>query len=135
PMVTTTAYVNTIPDDREPEYPGDEELERRYRIYLLWNAAAIVQRAEREGDGVWGHISSYADQSRLYEVVLNHFFRGQDHPGGGDQIYFLGHSSPGNYARAYLEGRLSEEELDGFRQEKSQAPNGLPSSPHPKMLD
>lgn len=135
PMVTTTDYVNTIPDDQEPEYPGDEELERRYRNYLRWNAAAIVQRAQREGVGVGGHISSYAGQATLYEVGLNHFFRGQDHPGGGDQIYFQGHSSPGNYARAYLEGRLSEEELDGFRQEKSQAPNGLPSYPHPKMLD
>lgn len=135
PMVTTTDYVNTIPADQEPEYPGDEELERRYRNYLRWNAAAIVQRAQRDGVGVGGHISSYAGQATLYEVGLNHFFRGQDHPGGGDQIYFQGHSSPGNYARAFLEGRLTEEELDGFRQEKSQAPNGLPSYPHPKMLD
>jgi len=134
PMVTTTDYVNTIPADQEPEYPGDEELERRYRNYLRWNAAAIVQRAQRDGVGVGGHISSYAGQATLYEVGLNHFFRGQDHPGGGDQIFFQGHSSPGNYARAYLEGRLTEEELNGFRQEKSQAPNGLPSYPHPKML-
>ena len=135
PMVTTTDYVNTIPADQEPDYPGDEELERRYRNYLRWNAAAIVQRAQRDGVGVGGHISSYAGQATLYEVGLNHFFRGQDHEGGGDQIFFQGHSSPGNYARAYLEGRLSEDELDGFRQEKSQAPNGLPSYPHPKMLD
>ncbi len=135
PMVTTTDYVNTIPADQEPEYPGDEELERRYRNYLRWNAAAIVQRAQRDGVGVGGHISSYAGQATLYEVGLNHFFRGQDHPGGGDQIFFQGHSSPGNYARAFLEGRLSEKELDGFRQEKSMAPNGLPSYPHPKMLD
>jgi len=135
PMVTTTDYVNTIPADQEPEYPGDEELERRYRNYLRWNAAAIVQRAQRDGVGVGGHISSYAGQATLYEVGLNHFFRGQDHPGGGDQIFFQGHSSPGNYARAYLEGRMSEDELDGFRQEKSMAPNGLPSYPHPKMLD
>lgn len=135
PMVTTTDYVNTIPADQEPEYPGDEELERRYRNYLRWNAAALVQRAQRDGVGVGGHISSYAGQATLYEVGLNHFFRGQDHESGGDQIFFQGHSSPGNYARAFLEGRLSEEELDGFRQEKSQAPNGLPSYPHPKMLD
>ncbi|MFC7402629.1 pyruvate dehydrogenase (acetyl-transferring), homodimeric type [Citricoccus sp. GCM10030269] len=134
PMVTTTDYVNTIPVDQEPDYPGDEELERRYRNYLRWNAAMIVQRAQRDGVGVGGHISSYAGQATLYEVGLNHFFRGQDHPGGGDQIFFQGHSSPGNYARAFLEGRLTEEELNGFRQEKSTAPNGLPSYPHPRML-
>ncbi|MEO9246496.1 pyruvate dehydrogenase (acetyl-transferring), homodimeric type [Citricoccus nitrophenolicus] len=133
PMVTTTDYVNTIPVDQEPEYPGDEELERRYRNYLRWNAAMIVQRAQREGVGVGGHISSYAGQATLYEVGLNHFFRGQDHPGGGDQIFYQGHSSPGNYARAFLEGRLTEEQLDGFRQEKSKAPNALPSYPHPRM--
>nr|WP_313817259.1 pyruvate dehydrogenase (acetyl-transferring), homodimeric type [Citricoccus sp.] len=134
PMVTTTDYVNTIPVDQEPEYPGDEELERRYRNYLRWNAAMIVQRAQREGVGVGGHISSYAGLATIYEVGLNHFFRGQDHPGGGDQVFFQGHSSPGNYARAFLEGRLSEEELDGFRQEKSKAPQALPSYPHPRML-
>jgi pyruvate dehydrogenase E1 component len=134
PMVTTTDYVNTIPVDQEPEYPGDEELERRYRNYLRWNAAMIVQRAQREGIGVGGHISSYAGQATLYEVGMNHFFRGQDHPGGGDQIFFQGHSSPGNYARAFLEGRLSEEDLDGFRQEKSKAGHALPSYPHPRML-
>ncbi|NEK47631.1 pyruvate dehydrogenase (acetyl-transferring), homodimeric type, partial [Rhizobium leguminosarum] len=119
PYVTTTDYVNTIPADQEPEYPGDEELERRYRNYLRWNAMALVQRAQRDGVGVGGHISSYAGQATLYEVGLNHFFRGQDHPGGGDHIFFQGHSSPGNYARAFLEGRLTEEDLDGFRQEKS----------------
>ncbi|MGD6978533.1 MULTISPECIES: pyruvate dehydrogenase (acetyl-transferring), homodimeric type [Citricoccus] len=134
PMVTTTDYVNTIPVDQEPEYPGDEELERRYRNYLRWNAAMIVQRAQRDGVGVGGHISSYAGQATLYEVGLNHFFRGQDHPGGGDQVFFQGHSSPGNYARAFLEGRLTEEDLDGFRQEKSKAGNALPSYPHPRML-
>jgi pyruvate dehydrogenase E1 component len=134
PMVTTTDYVNTIPVDQEPEYPGDEELERRYRNYLRWNAAMIVQRAQREGVGVGGHISSYAGQATLYEVGLNHFFRGQDHPGGGDQVFFQGHSSPGNYARAFLEGRLTEENLDGFRQEKSRAGHALPSYPHPRML-
>ena len=133
PMVTTTDYVNTIPVDQEPEFPGDEEMERRYRNYLRWNAAMIVQRAQRKGVEVGGHISSYAGQSTLYEVGLNHFFRGADHPGGGDQIFFQGHSSPGNYARAFLEGRLTEEDLDGFRQEKSKAPHGLPSYPHPRM--
>ena len=81
PMVTTTDYVNTIPVDQEPEFPGDEELERRYRNYLRWNAAMIVQRAQRKGVEVGGHISSYAGQATLYEVGLNHFFRGPDHPG------------------------------------------------------
>ena len=134
PMVTTTDYVNTIPADQEPEFPGDEELERRYRNYLRWNAAVMVQRAQRDGIGVGGHISSYAGQATLYEVGYNHFFRGQDHPGGGDQVFFQGHSSPGNYARAYLEGRLTEEDLDGFRQEKSKEGHALPSYPHPRML-
>ncbi|AXR73330.1 MULTISPECIES: pyruvate dehydrogenase (acetyl-transferring), homodimeric type [Auritidibacter] len=134
PMVTTTDYVNTIPADQEPDYPGDEELERRYRNYLRWNAAMIVQHAQREGIEVGGHISSYAGQATLYEVGLNHFFRGPDHPGGGDQVFFQGHSSPGNYARAFLEGRLTEEDLDGFRQEKSKGDHGLPSYPHPRMM-
>ena len=134
PMVTTTDYVNTIPADQEPEFPGDEELERRYRNYLRWNAAVMVQRAQREGIGVGGHISSYAGQATLYEVGYNHFFRGQDHPGGGDQVFFQGHSSPGNYARAYLEGRLTEEDMDGFRQEKSKKGHALSSYPHPRMM-
>ncbi|WP_022872275.1 pyruvate dehydrogenase (acetyl-transferring), homodimeric type [Nesterenkonia alba] len=134
PMVTTTDYVNTIPVDQEPEFPGDEELERRYRRILRWNAAIMVHRAQREGIAVGGHISSYAGVATLYEVGLNHFFRGQDHPGGGDQVFFQGHSSPGNYSRAYLEGRLTEEHLDGFRQEVSKAPHGLSSYPHPRLM-
>ncbi len=134
PMVTTTDYVNTIPKDQEPKFPGDEEMERRYRRVLRWNAAVMVHRAQREDIGVGGHISSYAGVSTLYEVGLNHFFRGQNHPGGGDQIFFQGHSSPGNYARAYLEGRLTEEHLNGFRQEISKAPHGLSSYPHPRLM-
>lgn len=134
PMVTTTDYVNTIPADQEPKFPGDEELERRYRRTLRWNAAVMVHRAQREDIGVGGHISSYAGLATLYEVGLNHFFRGPDHPGGGDQIFFQGHSSPGNYARAYLEGRLTEDQLNGFRQEASKAPNGLSSYPHPRLM-
>ena len=134
PMVTTTDYVNTIPKDQEPEFPGDEEMERRYRRILRWNAAVMVHRAQREDIGVGGHISSYAGVSTLYEVGFNHFFRGQDHPGGGDQVFFQGHSSPGNYARAFLEGRLTEEQLNGFRQEISKAPNGLSSYPHPRLM-
>ena len=106
PMVTTTDYVNTIPVDQEPEFAGDEDFERRYRNYMRWNAAVIVHRAQRSDVGVGGHISTYAGAATLYEVGLNHFFRGHDHPGGGDQVFFQGHASPGMYARAYLEGRL-----------------------------
>ncbi|WP_298228391.1 pyruvate dehydrogenase (acetyl-transferring), homodimeric type [Gryllotalpicola sp.] len=134
PSVPTTDYVNTISRADEPEFPGDEEIERRYRRWIRWNAAILVHRAQRPGVGVGGHISSYAASASLWEVGLNHFFRGQNHPGGGDQVFFQGHSSPGAYARAFLEGRLSAEDLDGFRQEKSRAPHGLPSYPHPRML-
>ena len=134
PMVTTTDYVNTIPVDQEPEYPGDEKIERRYRAIMRWNAAVMVQRAQKSTIGVGGHISSFAGIATLYEVGQNHFFRGRNHPGGGDQIFWQGHSSPGNYARAYLEGRLTEEQLDGFRQEKTKAPHGMPSYPHPRCM-
>ncbi|HEX6921591.1 MAG TPA: pyruvate dehydrogenase (acetyl-transferring), homodimeric type [Actinomycetes bacterium] len=134
PMVTTTDYVNTIPVDQEAEFPGNEEFERRYRAYMRWNAAVRVHRAQRANIGVGGHISTYAGAATLYEVGFNHFFRGKDHPGGGDQIYFQGHASPGMYARAYLEGRLTESQLDGFRQELSKAPDGLPSYPHPRLM-
>ncbi len=130
----TTDYVNTIPVSAEPEYPGDEELERRYRAWMRWNAAIMVHRAQRPGIGVGGHISTYAGAATLYEVGFNHFFRGKDHPGGGDQIYFQGHASPGMYARAFMEGRLSEEDLDGFRQEKSREGHALSSYPHPRLM-
>ncbi|WP_243225540.1 pyruvate dehydrogenase (acetyl-transferring), homodimeric type [Microbacterium sp. CIAB417] len=134
PMVPTTDYINTIAPENEPEFPGDEELERRYRHWIRWNAAITVHRAQRPGIGVGGHISTYASAASLYEVGHNHFFRGQDHPSGGDQIFYQGHASPGMYARAFLEGRLTEAQLDAFRQEKSGAPNGLPSYPHPRMM-
>ncbi|MFW0154929.1 pyruvate dehydrogenase (acetyl-transferring), homodimeric type [Rothia sp. P6271] len=134
PMVTTTDYINTIPVDQEPEYPGDEQMERRYRAYLRWNAAIMVQRAQKSTIGVGGHISSYAGIATLYEVGLNNFFRGPEHPGGGDQIFWQGHSSPGNYARAFLEGRITEEHLDGFRQEKTKGDKGIPSYPHPRCM-
>jgi pyruvate dehydrogenase E1 component len=134
PMVPTTDYVNTIAPEDEPEFPGDEELERRYRSWIRWNAALTVHRAQRPGIGVGGHISTYASSASLYEVGFNHFFRGQDHPSGGDQIFIQGHASPGTYARAFLEGRLSEGQLDGFRQEKSAGANGLSSYPHPRLM-
>ena len=134
PQVPTTDYVNTIASDDEPEFPGNEELERRYRSWIRWNAAMTVHRAQRPGIGVGGHISTYASAASLYEVGFNHFFRGQDHPGGGDQIFIQGHASPGIYSRAFLEGRLTEDQLDGFRQEKSHEGGGLPSYPHPRLL-
>ena len=134
----TTDFVNTIPASEEPAYPGDIDMERGYRRWLRWNAAVMVHRAQRPGVGVGGHISSYASSATLYEVGLNHFFRGKDHPGGGDQVFFQGHTSPGMYARAYLEGRLTEDDLDGFRQEQSHLVDGvrrgLPSYPHPRRM-
>ena len=133
PQEYTTPYVNTIPVDQEPYFPGDEAMERQYRRWIRWNAAVQVTRAQRPGVKVGGHISSYASVSTLYEVGLNHFFRGKDHPGGGDHVFFQGHASPGPYARAFLEGRLSQEEMDGFRQQASTR-RGLPSYPHPRQL-
>ncbi|WNV83454.1 pyruvate dehydrogenase (acetyl-transferring), homodimeric type [Umezawaea sp. Da 62-37] len=136
PSLTSTDYVNTIPTEREPWFPGDEEVERRYRAWIRWNAAMTVHRAQRPGVGVGGHISTYASSASLYEVGFNHFFRGKDHPGGGDQVFIQGHASPGVYARAFLEGRLSEDQLDGFRQEYSHGGlgKGLPSYPHPRLM-
>lgn len=135
PTSINTPYVNTIGVHEEPYFPGDEVMERKYRSWVRWNAAVLVTRAQRPEISVGGHISSYASVATLYEVGLNHFFRGKDHPGGGDQIFFQGHASPGVYARAFLEGRLSAERLDGFRQEHSLgAGNGLPSYPHPRQM-
>jgi pyruvate dehydrogenase E1 component len=136
PALTSTDYVNTIPTEREPWFPGDEESERAYRRWIRWNAAMMVHRAQRPGVGVGGHISTYASSATLYEVGFNHFFRGKDHPGGGDQVYIQGHASPGIYARAFLEGRLTEDQLDGFRQEISHGGpgHGLPSYPHPRLM-
>nr|WP_157102040.1 pyruvate dehydrogenase (acetyl-transferring), homodimeric type [Nocardia caishijiensis] len=136
PALTSTDYVNTIPTENEPWFPGDEEVERRYRAWIRWNAAIMVHRAQRPGIGVGGHISTYASSAALYEVGFNHFFRGKDHPGGGDHIYIQGHASPGIYARAFLEGRLSTDRLDGFRQEYSHGGlgKGLPSYPHPRLM-
>ena len=129
-----TDYINSIPSDSEPAFPGDEAIERRIRQYNRWNAAMLVHRAQRPGVGVGGHISTYASSASLYEVGFNHFFRGQDHPGGGDQIFFQGHASPGMYARAFLEGRFTENQLDGFRQELSHKGGGLSSYPHPRLM-
>ncbi len=138
PSLTTTDYINTIPPEAEPWFPGDEEVERRYRAWIRWNAAIMVHRAQRPEISVGGHISTYASAATLYEVGFNHFFRGKNHPGGGDQVFFQGHASPGMYSRAFLEGRLTTEQLDGFRQEHSHLIDGkaagLPSYPHPRNM-
>jgi pyruvate dehydrogenase E1 component len=134
PLVPTTDYINTISPEDEPEFPGDEQIERTYRAWMRWNAAIMVHRAQRPGIAVGGHISSFASSASLYEVGFNHFFKGHDHPDGSDQIYIQGHASPGPYARAFLEGRLSEAEMDSFRQEKSRPSRGLPSYPHPRLM-
>ncbi len=134
PIVPTTDYLNTIAPENEAEFPGDEKIERTYRAWMRWNAAVLVHRAQRPGVGVGGHISTFASSASLYEVGFNHFFKGQNHPSGGDQIFIQGHASPGPYARAFLEGRLSEGQLDGFRQEKSHAAGSLSSYPHPRLM-
>ena len=134
PTIVNTDYINTIPADQQPAYPGDEELERQYRAWIRWNAAIMVQRAQKKGIGVGGHISTYAGIADLYEMGLNHFFRGRNHPGGGDQVFFQGHSSPGVYSRAFVEGKLTAEQMDGFRQEKTKGANGIPSYPHPRCM-
>ena len=135
PALRSTDFINTIPPEREPWFPGNEAIERRIRSYIRWNAAVMVSRANRPGLGVGGHIATYQSAASLYEVGFNHFFRGKDHPGGGDHIYIQGHGSPGIYARSFLEGRLTEDQLDRFRQEFSHgAGKGLSSYPHPRLM-
>lgn len=135
PALRSTDYINTIPPEREPWFPGDEDIERRIRAFIRWNAAVTVSDANRPGLEVGGHIATYQSSASLYEVGFNHFFRGHDHPGGGDQVYIQGHGSPGVYARAYLEGRLTEQQLLHFRQEVQHGiGKGLPSYPHPRLM-
>jgi pyruvate dehydrogenase E1 component len=134
PIATlNTPYVNTIPPEREAELPGDPAVERRLRSILRWNAMAMVVRANKSSSELGGHIASYQSLATLYEVGFNHFWHAPTEDHGGDLVYFQGHSSPGNYARAYLEGRLTEDQLDGFRQEVSN-PDGLSSYPHPWLM-
>jgi len=132
PPVVSTPYVNSIPSDAEPEFPGDEYLERRIRRFIRWNAAVMVVRANIRSESIGGHLATYASSAALYEVGFNHFFRGKDDGGPGDQVYFQGHASPGIYARAFVEGRLSESQLDGFRFEVGGG--GLSSYPHPRLM-
>ena len=128
-----TPYVNTIPVDQQISYPGDRDMERRIKSLIRWNAMAMVVRANRAKDGIGGHISTYQSIATLYEVGFNHFFRGKTESFPGDLIYFQGHSSPGVYARAYLEGRLNDDHLINFRQELNDKP-GLSSYPHPWLM-
>jgi pyruvate dehydrogenase E1 component len=132
PATVSSPYVNTIPTDEEPEFPGDEYLERRIRAFIRWNAAVMVVRANVRSEAIGGHLSTYASSAALYEVGFNHFFRGKDGGKPGDQVYFQGHASPGIYARAFVEGRLSEEQLDNFRFEVGV--DGLSSYPHPRLM-
>ncbi|WP_139983694.1 pyruvate dehydrogenase (acetyl-transferring), homodimeric type [Nocardioides litoris] len=135
PALRSTDYINTIPPEREPWFPGDYEVEQRIRAFLRWNAAVMVSSANRKGLEVGGHIATYQSSASLYEVGFNHFFRGKDHPGGGDQVFIQGHASPGIYARAFLEGRLDEQQLYRFRQEVQHGAHaGLSSYPHPRLM-
>ena len=132
PYDATTAYINTIPPGQSEKLPGDYETERRIRALIRWNALAMVLRAAKRGGELGGHIASFASAASLYDVGFNHFFRGPDHEGGGDLVFIQGHSSPGIYARAFLEGRISEKQMDSFRQEVDG--EGLSSYPHPWLM-
>jgi pyruvate dehydrogenase E1 component len=133
PFTAVTAYVNTIQPEDETPLPGSQEIERRIKSLIRWNAMAMVVRANRVSEGIGGHISTYASAATLYEVGFNHFFRGKGRDGDGDVIYFQGHASPGIYARAFLEGRLSLEKLENFRHEQRPG-GGLSSYPHPWLM-
>jgi pyruvate dehydrogenase E1 component len=133
PTLTQTRYINTISPEQEPYFPGDEALELKIRRLIRWNALAMVLRANTKFEGIGGHLSTYASAASLYEVGFNHFFRGSDEQ-PGDQIYFQGHAAPGIYARAFLEGRLTEEHLDHFRRESLSPEVGLSSYPHPRLM-
>lgn len=131
PATVSTHYINTIAPEEEPWFPGDEAMERRIRRIIRWNAAVMVTRANKHSDGIGGHISTYASSASLYEVGFNHFFRGKA-DGHGDHIYYQGHAAPGIYARAFLEGRLTEDNLEHFRREVKG--KGLSSYPHPRLM-
>ena len=133
PQTTITPYLNTIPVDQQPAYPGDWKIETRIKSLIRWNAMAMVVNANRKHNGLGGHISTFASSATLYEVAQNHFFRGGDQGQPGDLIFFQGHATPGNYARAYLEGRLTEKHLHNFRQELAEG-GGLSSYPHPFLM-
>ncbi len=133
PFTANTPYINTIPKEKQSPFPGGREIERRIKSLIRWNAMAMVVRANREEAGIGGHISTYASAATLYEIGFNHFFRGKDGNSEGDIIYFQGHASPGIYARAFLEGRISKEQLENFRRELKPS-GGLSSYPHPWLM-
>jgi pyruvate dehydrogenase E1 component len=133
PFTANTPYINTIPADQQPPFPGSREIERRIKSLVRWNAMAMVVRANKHSPGIGGHISTFASSATLYEIGLNHFFRGPDAPGGPDLVFFQGHASPGMYARAFLEGRLPATRLENFRRELA-AGGGLASYPHPWLM-
>src|SRR5262249_47332839 len=120
PFTANTPYINTIPPDRQPPFSGSREIERRIKSLIRWDAMAMAARANKHDPGIGGHISTYASAATLFEIGFNHFFRGPNAPGGGDQVYFQGHASPGVYARAFLESRLSAAQLENFRHELTQ---------------
>ena len=132
PYTQNTPYINTIPVNEEKKSNGDQNIERRIRSLIRWNAAAMVVRANKKFPELGGHIGTFASAATLYDVGMNHFWRAKNNKFGGDLIYFQGHSAPGMYARAYLEGRLNEKQLDSFRQEVN--PGGLSSYPHPWLM-
>ena len=133
PRVVSTAYVNTIPPDKQAPFPGDWAMERQIKSYARWNAMAMVVNANRHHGGLGGHISTYASCATLYEVAFNHFLRARTDDFAGDMVYFQGHAAPGIYARAFLEGRIDEEQLQNFRRELAEG-GGLPSYPHPYLM-
>jgi pyruvate dehydrogenase E1 component len=132
PFTATTPYENTIPVDQQPPFPGSQEIERRIKSLVRWNALAMVMRANKKSEGIGGHISTYASAATLYEVAFNHFFRAKTEDGDRDLVYFQGHASPGIYARAFLEGRISAAQLENFRRDLTG--NGLTSYPHPWLM-
>jgi pyruvate dehydrogenase E1 component len=133
PGLVQSRYINTISTEQEPPFPGDEDMEKRIRRIIRWNAAVMVVRANKHEAGIGGHLSTYASSASLYEVGFNHFFRGKDDADTGDQIFFQGHAAPGMYARAFLEGRLTESQLEKFRREVIRG-TGLSSYPHPRLM-
>ena len=134
PATVSTPYVNTIPREQEPWFPGDEHIERRIRAFIRWNAAMMVIKANKIAEGIGGHLSTFASSASLYEIGFNHFFRGKEDGTAGDHVYFQGHAAPGIYARAYLEGRLTNDDLDHFRREIGRENRGLSSYPHPRLM-
>ncbi len=134
PFNTNTPYINTIHSFEQEPFPGNRKIERKIKSLVRWNAMAMVTKANKETDGIGGHISTFASSATLYEVAFNHFLKGPEHPNGPDMVYFQGHASPGIYARAFLEGRLTEKQLENFRRELSPE-GGLSSYPHPWLME